>query len=75
MQDFSDSDQAFIADTPNLAGMDLESKAEPNTFASHKSPLKHLERVADKLRDHLKDTPLGGPRLMLLLLQITECVP
>ena len=74
VQDFSDSNQEIIADTPNLAGMDSESKAEPNTFVSHESPLKHLERVADKLRDHLKDTSLGGPRL-LLLLQFTKCVP
>ena len=40
VQDFSDSDQAIISDTPNLAGMGSESKAEPNTFASHESPLK-----------------------------------
>ena len=69
VQDFSDSDQAIIADTPNLIGMDSESKAEPNTFASHESPPKHLERVADKLRNHLKDTPWRTPPNVVVAVQ------
>ena len=52
VQDLFDSDQAIIADTPNLAGMDSESKVEPGTLTSHESPLTQLERVTDKLHGH-----------------------
>ena len=54
VQEFSESDKAIIADTPNLDSMDSERKAEPITLASDESPLKHLERVADKLHNHIE---------------------
>ena len=52
MQDFCNSDQAIIADTSNLAGVESERTAKPDTLAFHESPLIHLERVADKLHGH-----------------------
>ena len=34
---------------------------EPDTLASHESPLKNIERVADKLHDHLEGHTLISP--------------
>ena len=55
VQGFFVSDQAIIADTPNIAGMDSERKAKPGTLPSHESPLTQLERVAEKLHAILMD--------------------